>query len=184
MCCQRQSQRCTGACWATWPRNTISASSRRYLLDTVCLDKGDAEVDSTEGAINDDDLINIMITVRIRLALYWLVSQGRVGGGEGGEGGGRSGCVDVQQACTCVTSMGAQSRRERETVWTGTTRGCCLALTFCKCSVRGLGPHFVAGIKAMQEKVDRARRGAAHLSSGDDAIQPSINLQIALLVNR
>ena len=66
---------------------------RRYLLDTVCLDQGDAEVDNTQGAINDDDLINIMITVRMRLVLLWLVLQGRVGGGEGGEGGGRSRCV-------------------------------------------------------------------------------------------
>ena len=43
---------------------------RRYLLDTVCLDQGDAEVDSTQGAINHNDLIKIMITVRMRLALY------------------------------------------------------------------------------------------------------------------
>ena len=39
-------------------------------------------------------------------------------------------------------------------------------------------------IKAMQEKVVRARRGAAHLSSGDDAIHPSNNLHITLFVNR
>ena len=93
MRCQRRSQRCTGACWALWPRNTISTSSRRYLLGTVCLDQGDAEVDNTQVAINDDDLINTMITVRMRLVLLWLVLQGRVGGGEGGEGGGRSRCV-------------------------------------------------------------------------------------------
>ena len=91
MRCQRRSQRCTGACWATWPRNTISASSRRYLLDTVCLDKGDAEVDSTEGAINHDDLIKIMITVHMRLALYccgWCCRDALVEGkGERGQVG-------------------------------------------------------------------------------------------------
>ena len=69
MRCQRRSQRCTGACWALWPRNTISTSSRRYLLGTVCLDQGDAEVDNTQVAINDDDLINTMITVRMRLPM-------------------------------------------------------------------------------------------------------------------
>jgi hypothetical protein len=57
-------------------------------------------------------------------------------------------------------------------------------LTCYECSVRGLGARLAGSIKAMQEKVDRARRGAAHLSSGDDAIHPSNNLHITLFVNR
>ena len=56
-------------------------------------------------------------------------------------------------------------------------------LTRYECSVRGLGARLAGSIKAMLEKVDRARRGAAHLS-GDDAIHPSNNLHIALFVNR
>jgi hypothetical protein len=65
---------------------------RRYLLDTVCLDQGDAEVDNTQGAINDDDLINIMITVRMRLALYccgWCCRDALVEGKGEREGAGR-----------------------------------------------------------------------------------------------
>ena len=107
MRCQRRSQRCTGACWGIWPRNTISTSSRRYLLDTICLDQGDAEVDSTEGAINDDDLINIMITVRIRLALYccgWCRRDALVEGKGEREGAGRG-------ACTCATSVHVRDKR-------------------------------------------------------------------------
>ena len=95
MRCQCQSKRYTGACWALWPRNTISTSSRRYLLDTVCLDQGDAEVDNTQGTINDDDLINITITVRMRLALSccgWCRRDALVEGKGEREGAG-SGCV-------------------------------------------------------------------------------------------
>ena len=75
----------------------MSTSSRRYLLDTVCLDQGDAEVDNTQGAINDDDLINIMITVRMRLALYccgWCCRDALVEGKGEREGAG-SGCVHM-----------------------------------------------------------------------------------------
>jgi hypothetical protein len=50
-------------------------------------------------------------------------------------------------------------------------------LTCYECSVRGMGARLAGSIKAKQEKVDRARRGAAHLS-GDDAIHPSIHPSI------
>ena len=65
---------------------------RRYLLDTVYLDQGDAEVDNTQGTINDDDLINIMITVRMRLALSccgWCCRDALVEGKGEREGAGR-----------------------------------------------------------------------------------------------
>ncbi len=61
------------------------------------MDQGDAEVDNTQGAINDDDLINIMITVRMRLALSccgWCRRDALVEGKGEREGAG-SGCVHM-----------------------------------------------------------------------------------------
>ncbi len=186
MRCQCQSQRCTGACWALWPRNTILTSSRRYLLGTVCLDQGDAEVDNTQVAINDDDLINTIITVRMRLALSccgWCCRDALVEGKGEREGAGRG-------ACTCatrvhvVTSVGIQRQRETNSMdgnHTGVLPGAYV--------LRVLGHRSGAtrrwkASKPCRRRWMRARRGAAHLSSGDDAIQPSINLQIELLVKR
>ena len=186
MRCQCQSQRCTGACWALWPRNTISTSSRRYLLGTVCLDQGDAEVDNTQVAINDDDLINTMITVRMRLALYccgWCCRDALVDGKGEREGAGRG-------ACTCATSVHVRDKRgntktERDDEYGREPhRSAPQRLRVTSARSQVWRPHLAGSIKAMQEKVDRARRGAAHLSSGDDAIHPSNNLHITLFVNR
>ena len=123
-------------------RGIPSQPSRRYLLDTVCLDQGDAEVDNTQGAINDDDMINIMIRVRMRLALYccgWCCRDALVEGKGEREGAGWG-------ACTCATSVHVRDKRgntktdrERRTVWTGTTQECSPALTCYECSVTGLG---------------------------------------------
>ncbi len=100
------------------PRNTISTSSRRYLLDTVCLDQGDTEVDNTQGAINDDDLINIMITVRMRLALNVVVDVAGTRWWRGrGRGRGQVAVrVHVQQSCSRVTSVGVRRQREKNSM--------------------------------------------------------------------
>jgi hypothetical protein len=71
---------------------TMAEEYHLNLLDTVCLNQGDAEVGNTQGAINDDDLINIMITVRMRLALYccgWCSRDALVEGKGEREGAGR-----------------------------------------------------------------------------------------------
>ncbi len=86
-------------------------------VGTCCLDQGDAEVDSTEGAINHDDLMKIMITVRMRLALKccgWCCRDALVEGRGRGRGHGQ--CATSVHGCNkCgCTKTEREGERERE----------------------------------------------------------------------